>query len=121
MSRPAMIRATFRRFTAAATMFGAFLVAGSALAQEGEGLAPANVRVESTASLQRGARLYFNYCSGCHSIKYRSYSRLAEDLHLAPDEVLASFAFTGARIGDQVVSNMPEANAQQWRSEERRV
>ena len=118
MRKPAMIRATRARFTAAAgfavTMFAAFFVAGSAVAQESEGLAPANVRVESTASLQRGARLYFNYCSGCHSIKYMSYSRLAEDMHLSPDEVLASFAFTGARIGDQVTSNMPEANARQW-------
>ena len=109
-----MIRATFARFTAASAMFGALLFAGSVAAEEGEGLAPANVRVESTASLQRGARLYFNYCSGCHSIKYMSYARLAEDMHLSPDEVLGSFAFTGAKIGDQVVSNMPEANSQQW-------
>jgi ubiquinol-cytochrome c reductase cytochrome c1 subunit len=109
-----MIRATFTRFTAAAAMCGILLVSGAAMAAEGEGLAPANVRVESTASLQRGARLYFNYCSGCHSIKYMSYSRLAEDMHLSADEVLGSFAFTGAKIGDQVVATMPEANAQQW-------
>jgi ubiquinol-cytochrome c reductase cytochrome c1 subunit len=114
MSKPAMIKATFARFTAAAAVFGGFLVAGGAVAEEGEGLTPANVRVESTASVQRGARLYFNYCSGCHSIKYMSYSRLAEDMHLSADEVLSSFAFTGAKIGDQVVSNMPESNAQQW-------
>ena len=113
MSKPAMIKATFARFTAAA-MFGACLIAGDAIAEEGEGLAPANVRVESTASLQRGARLYFNYCSGCHSIKYMSYSRLAEDMHLSPEEVLSSFAFNGAKIGDQVISNMPAANAQEW-------
>jgi ubiquinol-cytochrome c reductase cytochrome c1 subunit len=114
MSKPAMIKATFARFTVAAAMFGACLIAGSAFAEEVEGLAPANVRVESTASLQRGARLYFNYCSGCHSIKYMSYSRLAEDMHLSPDEVLASFAFTGAKIGDQVISNMPAAHAEEW-------
>jgi len=114
MNKPAMIKATFARFTVATAMFGALLFAGGATAEEGEGLAPANVRVESTASLQRGARLYFNYCSGCHSIKYMSYSRLAEDMHLSPEEVLASFAFTGAKIGDQVISNMPAANAQEW-------
>src|SRR5664279_5499868 len=106
MSKPAMIKATFARFTAASAMFGALLFAGSVAAEEGEGLAPANVRVESTASLQRGARLYFNYCSGCHSIKYMSYSRLGQDLQLSNEEVLNNFAFTGARIGDQVVSNM---------------
>jgi ubiquinol-cytochrome c reductase cytochrome c1 subunit len=109
-----MIKATLARFTVAAAIFGACLIARNAAAEEGEGLASANVRVESTASLQRGARLYFNYCSGCHSIKYMSYSRLAEDMHLSPEEVLASFAFTGAKIGDQVISNMPAANAQEW-------
>jgi len=39
---------------------------------------------------------------------------LAEDLRLKPDEVLKSFAFTGARIGDQVVSNMPADGSQAW-------
>ena len=95
------------------SLFGAVVLAGSAIAQEAE-MSPANIRVDSPASLQRGARLYFNYCAGCHSIKYMSYSRLAEDLKLSPDEVLASFAFTGAKIGDQVVANMPEKNSEGW-------
>jgi len=75
---------------------------------------PSGVRVDNIASVQRGARLYFNYCSGCHSIKYMSYSRLSEDLHLSQDEALKNFACTGGKIGDQVVSNMPEKNAEQW-------
>ena len=25
------------------------------------------------ASLQRGAKLYFNYCAGCHSLQYETY------------------------------------------------
>jgi ubiquinol-cytochrome c reductase cytochrome c1 subunit len=103
-----------RRFSILLGALGVFAGAGSAVAQEAEGLTPANVRVENLASVQRGARIYFNYCSGCHSIKYMSYSRLSEDLKLSPDDVLASFAFTGAKIGDQVVSNMPEANSALW-------
>lgn len=90
------------------------LTAGSVQAQEAEGLTPSNVRVENLASVQRGARIYFNYCSGCHSLKYMSYSRLSQDLKLTPDETLASFAFTGAKIGDQVMTNMPEAASAQW-------
>ncbi|HEX4479306.1 MAG TPA: cytochrome c1 [Rudaea sp.] len=90
------------------------LAAGSVQAQEAEGLTPSNVRVENLASVQRGARIYFNYCSGCHSLKYMSYSRLSQDLKLTPDETLASFAFTGAKIGDQVMTNMPEAASAQW-------
>lgn len=92
----------------------ALLAAGVASAEEGGGLAVANTNVSNIASLQRGARLYFNYCSGCHSIKYMSYSRLAQDLQLSNEEVLTNFAFTGARIGDQVVSNMPADHAQDW-------
>src|ERR1700709_2527124 len=94
--------------------FAVLAGSGDLLAQEAEGLAASNVRVDNIASVQRGARIYFNYCSGCHSLKYMSYSRLSQDLKLSPDDVLASFAFTGARIGDQIVSNMPEASAQQF-------
>ena len=90
------------------------LLFGAAVAEESEGLAPANTRIDNLASLQRGARLYFNYCSGCHSLKYMRYSRIAEDLKLSGDVVLKNFAFTGAKIGDTVVSNMPAADAKQW-------
>ena len=89
------------------------LLSGIAPAEDG-GLEPANTRVDNIASVQRGARLYFNYCSGCHSIKYVRYSRLAEDLQLSEDEVMKSFDFTGAKFGDLVVSSMPEAKAEQW-------
>jgi ubiquinol-cytochrome c reductase cytochrome c1 subunit len=90
------------------------LTGGAAQAQEAQGMAPSNVRVGNLASVQRGARVYFNYCSGCHSLKYMSYSRLSQDLKLSPEETLASFAFTGAKIGDQVTTNMPEAASAQW-------
>ena len=103
-----------RRAVGTALAVGILLVAGAALAEESEGLAVANVRVDNIAAVQRGARLYFNYCAGCHSIKYMSYSRLAEDLHLSEADTLKSFAFTGAKIGDQVVSNMPEKNSESW-------
>ncbi len=43
----------------------AMSLAGVAQAAE-EALEPANIRVDDIASLQRGARLFFNYCSGCH-------------------------------------------------------
>src|SRR5689334_15904422 len=89
----------------------ALLTAGTVSGEEGAGLQSAQTKVGSIATLQRGARLYFNYCSGCHSIKYMSYSRLSEDLQLSKDEVLNNFGFTGAKIGDQIVSHMPADNS----------
>src|SRR5215831_19425244 len=81
---------------------GALCGAAGVHAEEGGGLQQSEAKATNIAAVQRGARLYFNYCSGCHSIKYMSYSRLAEDLKLAPDDVLKNFAFSGAKIGDQV-------------------
>jgi ubiquinol-cytochrome c reductase cytochrome c1 subunit len=72
-----------------------------------EGLEPVNVRVDDIASLQRGSRLFFNYCSGCHSLQYLRYSRIAEDLHLDEKEVASSLIFTGAKIGDKATNHMP--------------
>ncbi|MGH8172460.1 MAG: cytochrome c1, partial [Rhodanobacteraceae bacterium] len=89
-------------------------LAGIASASEGEGMASANVRMEDNASLQRGARLFFNYCSGCHSLQYLRYSRIAEDLKLDEKDVANNLIFTGARIGDKAISDMPAANAAAW-------
>jgi len=32
------------------------------------------------ASLQRGAKLYMNYCAGCHSLQYMRYISMAKDI-----------------------------------------
>lgn len=66
------------------------------------------------ASLQRGARLYVNYCLGCHSLQYQRYSRLAEDLNI-PDELVEDhLMFTGEKIGDQMTIAMPEDDSEAW-------
>jgi ubiquinol-cytochrome c reductase cytochrome c1 subunit len=86
----------------------------SANAAEGGGLLQANTNVKDQASLQRGARLFFNYCVGCHSLKYMRYSRIAEDLGLSEQEVMQNLNFTGARFDDPVVSHMPADSASKW-------
>ncbi|WP_232823658.1 cytochrome c1 [Dyella sp. C9] len=92
------------------------LVAGttSVVAAEEGGLPSAGTNIRDQASLQRGAKLFFNYCVGCHSLKYVRYSRMAEDLGLSEDEVMKNLNFTGAKFGDPVISHMPEDSAQQF-------
>jgi ubiquinol-cytochrome c reductase cytochrome c1 subunit len=92
----------------------ALCTAGIANASEGAGLQEANVRLDDVASLQRGARLFFNYCSGCHSLQYMRYSRIAEDLKLDEKDVANNLIFTGAKIGDKAINNMPAAAATGW-------
>ena len=42
----------------------------------------ANTDISDTASLQNGAKLFMNYCSGCHAIGFMRYNRIAKDLSL---------------------------------------
>lgn len=82
------------------------LVSASALAAGGGNLQQAGTDLGDRASLQRGAQLYMNYCSGCHSLKYLRYSRMAEDLGLSEDEVMSNLNFSGAKFGEQVQVSM---------------
>jgi len=88
--------------------------AGVAHAAEEGGMEPMNIRADDIASLQRGSRLFFNYCSGCHSLEFMRYSRIAEDLKLDEKDVQSSLIFTGAKIGDKATNHMPAALAAGW-------
>ena len=90
------------------------LVSLSALAAGGGNLQQAGNDLGDQSSLQRGAALYMNYCSGCHSLKYVRYSRIASDLGLTEDQVQASLNFTGAKVGEQVHVAMSAEDAQEW-------
>ncbi len=84
-------------------------------AQSAEGgLMTSGANVRDQASLQRGAKLFFNYCVGCHSLKYMRYSRMATDLGLTEQEVMHNLNFTGAKFDDPVISHMPAASAAKW-------
>lgn len=104
-----------RYLSSLALALGLVVVAMPSLAAEGgEGLPSAGTNVNDRASLQRGAKLFFNYCVGCHSLKYVRYSRLATDLGLSEDEVMSNLNFTGAKFGESVISHMPEDSAKTW-------
>jgi ubiquinol-cytochrome c reductase cytochrome c1 subunit len=71
-------------------------------------------QVTNIASLQRGAANYVNYCSGCHSLKYHRWSRLAEDLHLTEAVLQAELMPEGAKPTDYIMSSFPKADAEAW-------
>lgn len=73
------------------------------------------------ASLQRGAKYYMNYCSGCHSLQYMRYERMARDIGMTDDkgEVLSdvvkkNLMFTSDRIGDQIFVAMQPEESRHW-------
>ena len=74
----------------------------------------ADIEIANLASLQRGARNFMAYCSGCHSLKYARYSRIAEDLKIS-DELRDQYLVKpGAKFTDYVRSAMPENDAIEW-------
>src|SRR3979490_302411 len=87
----------------------ALLSAGAAVADEEGGIAllPRGADIGNTDSLQRGARNFMNYCSGCHSLKYLRFNRLAADLKI-PESQLGNLMFTSDKSFDTINSAMPK-------------
>lgn len=66
------------------------------------------------ASLQRGAGLFMNYCSGCHALSLHRYSRIAEDLDLDPAMVEANLIQGDASIGENINTGISTGDGQAW-------
>ncbi len=61
-----------------------FGILGSVGGGAGHGVAlqSANVNFDDKASMQRGAKYFQNYCSGCHSLRFSRFNRVAKDIGL---------------------------------------
>lgn len=92
----------------------ALLLPAFAQANEGASLPPAGNDIRNEASLQRGARNFMNYCSGCHSAKYVRYNRVAADLHIGAAELKKNLMFTSEKPADTIVSALAAADAKKW-------
>ncbi|MFC1690182.1 cytochrome c1, partial [Pseudomonadota bacterium] len=80
----------------------------------GTALEHANVNIRDTAAIQRGTRLFVNYCLSCHSASYMRYSRIAEDLGLDEELVMDNLVFADVKIGDTMDISMRPADAEKW-------
>ncbi len=65
------------------------------------------------ASMQRGSKLFVNYCQGCHSLQYLRYTRLAEDLGLPSDIAQANLAF-GEKLFRPMLTAISAEQAERW-------
>jgi ubiquinol-cytochrome c reductase cytochrome c1 subunit len=89
------------------------LAGGAAMAEEGDSpVQRSGADINNVESLQRGARNFMNYCSGCHSLKYVRYNRLAADLKI-PESELGNLMFTTNKNFDTINSAMPK-DAESW-------
>jgi ubiquinol-cytochrome c reductase cytochrome c1 subunit len=79
------------------------------------------IDVNNKEKLQRGARLFMNYCSGCHTLKYMRYNRMAHDLGLTTftgevdkDLLVSNLIFNRAKLYDPIENSMPATDAREW-------
>jgi ubiquinol-cytochrome c reductase cytochrome c1 subunit len=67
----------------------------------------AGTDINNVESLQRGARNFMNYCSGCHALKYLRYNRMATDLRIPESELRKNLMFTTDKAFETVQVAMP--------------
>jgi len=95
---------------AAGLAFGQISHAG-----EGESFPPAGNDVHNTASLQRGARNFMSYCSGCHSAQYVRYNRIAADLGISDADLRANLVFNpDTKSAETIRASMSADDAKRW-------
>jgi ubiquinol-cytochrome c reductase cytochrome c1 subunit len=67
---------------------------------------PANVNVDDKASLQRGAKVFTDYCLSCHSAKFVRFNRVAADLGMTEQQVMNNLNHLGVKFGDTMKATM---------------
>lgn len=109
-------------------LFGLILVSAPALALAAGGkqapLYEVDINLENKESLRHGAKLFVNYCMGCHSAQYMRYNRIGEDLNIPEDMLTQNLIFLakyerypeGQKLkpGSTMDVAMPEELGKEW-------
>lgn len=85
-----------------------------AFAAGGYHLDSANINPDDEQSLQRGARLFVNYCLSCHSAELMRYERIGKDLGIKEKLVSENLMFTGGKISDLMTVATADADTKEW-------
>ncbi len=88
--------------------------AGTLASEGGELMFHADYDLHDKASLQRGARLFVNYCMGCHGAKVMRFSHVARDLGIPEKVAVKNLNFTGRKVGDLMITSMRPEDGKAW-------
>lgn len=91
----------------------ALALPAAAQANEGMQLDTAPINTSNQASLQRGAKIFINYCLTCHSAASMRYNRL-KDIGLTDDQIKANLMFAAEKVGQPMTSAMDKKEAKKW-------
>ena len=88
-------------------------VQGSA-AGGGAELESADIDPGNISSLQRGARNFMNYCSGCHSAQYVRFNTIGKYLELSDEQLVDNLMFNAEKTYETIQASMPAKDAARW-------
>ncbi|CAC9434217.1 Ubiquinol-cytochrome C reductase, cytochrome C1 subunit [uncultured Gammaproteobacteria bacterium] len=100
--------------TITTSVFASLTISFNVLASSSVHLDHANTDINDQKSLQNGAQLFMNYCSGCHSISFMRYNRIGKDLNISDADVEKNLMFGDKKIGDKIIASMSEKGAETW-------
>ncbi|HUH59077.1 MAG TPA: cytochrome c1 [Candidimonas sp.] len=96
-----------------ATLALSLTCAASFAAVGGYKLDAAPDRINDMASLQNGAKLFVNYCIGCHSANSMRYNKLTE-IGLTEEQIKKNLLFTTDKVGDLMRIAMTPEDSKRW-------
>jgi ubiquinol-cytochrome c reductase cytochrome c1 subunit len=90
------------------------LLPNMVMAESSAALMKANNDITDQPSLQRGAKLFMNYCLGCHQMQYQRYERTFRDIGIPTEVGLEQLIFDGSKVGSHITNAIEKEDAAKW-------
>jgi ubiquinol-cytochrome c reductase cytochrome c1 subunit len=95
--------------------FALLAIATAAIAAGGSAtLESADIDPGNKSSLQRGARNFMNYCSGCHSARYVRFNTIGKYLELSDEQLIDNLMFNADKTFETIQASMRPEDAARW-------
>ena len=88
-----------------------FMFSVEAFATSSSKLSHMKVDLSNQQSLQRGAKIFINYCLSCHSAEYMRYNRMGQDLSISDDVLKENLMFGAEKVGDVMSISMRQEDS----------
>ena len=94
-------------------LLAAGVFVGAHAASDGIAWDKAPNKTNDLEALQKGAKLFVNYCLNCHSAAFMRYNRL-KDIGLTEQQIKDNLLFTTDKIGDHMKAAIDPNQAKGW-------
>ncbi len=102
------------KLTAVVVLTLAFLPIATFAAGGDAVLEESNIDRDDISSLQRGARNFMNFCSGCHSAKYVRFKTIGKYLELSEEQLVDNLMFNAEKTFETMNVSMRPSDAERW-------